>query len=148
MLTPELTRLLVAVAVLALAGVAAVWWRRRQGRVTKVEREGALSSATLGAQRGYHATFLQFSTPMCSKCPPTAALLARVAGEDPRVAHIEIDASERLDLARELDIMRTPTILLLDGDGVPVSRISGAPTEAQAREALAAVPRTGTDYSI
>ena len=143
-----LVRVLVVVAILAVASVAAVWWQRRQGVAHEVERAGSLSSATLGAQRGYHATLVQFSTPMCAKCPPTAALLSRIAAEDPRIAHIEIDASERLDLARELEIMRTPTILLLDGDGVVVSRISGAPSEHQAREALAAVPRTGTDYSI
>lgn len=143
-----LVRVLIVIAILVIASVAAVWWQRRQGVAHEVERAGALSSATLGAQRGYHATFVQFSTPMCAKCPPTAALLQRIAAEDDRVVHVEIDAAERLDLARELEIMRTPTILLLDGDGVVVSRISGAPTEHQAREALAAVPRTGTDYSI
>lgn len=143
-----LVRILIIVAILVVASIGALWWQRRQGVAHEVERAGSLSSATLGAQRGYHATFVQFSTPMCAKCPPTATLLGRIAAEDPRVAHIEIDAAERLDLARELEIMRTPTILLLDGDGVVVSRISGAPTEHQAREALAAVPRTGTDYSI
>ncbi len=143
-----LVRVLIVVAILAVASIAAVWWQRRQGVAHKVERAGALSSQTLGAQRGYHATFVQFSTPMCAKCPPTASLLGRITGEDPHVEHIEIDASERLDLARELEIMRTPTILVLDGDGVVVSRISGAPSDHQAREALDAVPRTGTDYSI
>ena len=143
-----LVRIIIVVAILAVATGAALWWRRRQGVVREVERAGALSSATLGAKRGYHATFVQFSTPMCAKCPPTAQLLRRIAEEDPRVVHIEIDAAERLDLARELEIMRTPTILLLDGDGVVVSRISGAPSEQQARDALAGVPRTGTDYTI
>ncbi|WP_062298932.1 thioredoxin family protein [Demequina maris] len=143
-----LLRIIIVVAILAVATGAALWWRQRQGVVREVERAGALSSATLGAKRGYHATFVQFSTPMCAKCPPTAQLLRRIAEEDPRVVHIEIDAAERLDLARELEIMRTPTILLLDGDGVVVSRISGAPSEQQARDALAGVPRTGTDYTI
>ncbi|WP_062462578.1 thioredoxin family protein [Demequina soli] len=143
-----LLRIIIVVAILAIGSAAALWWRGRQGVAREVERAGALSSATLGAKRGFDATFVQFSTPMCAKCPPTAQLLGRIADEDPRVAHIEIDAAERLDLARELDIMRTPTILLLDGDGVVVSRISGAPSEQQAREALAAVPRTGTDYTI
>ncbi|NTV39006.1 MAG: thioredoxin family protein [Demequinaceae bacterium] len=84
---------------------------------------------------------------MCAKCPPTRDLLLRVAADDPYVAHIEIDASEHLDLARRLDIMRTPTTLVLDADGVVVSRMNGAPTEAQAREALAEVPPP-TEYSI
>ncbi len=143
-----LLRIVLIVVILAAATAVALWWQGRQGRVREVERAGALSSATLGAKRGYHATFVQFSTPMCAKCPPTASLLSRIAEEDDRVTHIEIDAAERLDLARELEILRTPTILILDGDGVVVSRISGAPSEQQAREALASVPRTGTDYSI
>lgn len=143
-----LERVILVVALLAVASAAALWWRGRQGQVHAVERAGALSSATLGAKRGYHATFVQFSTPMCAKCPPTAALLTRIASERDDVVHVEIDASERLDLARELGVMRTPTILVLDGDGMVVARMDGAPSDHQAREALATVPRTGTDYSI
>jgi thioredoxin-like negative regulator of GroEL len=70
-----------------------------------------------------------------------------VAEDYPHVNHIEIDASERLDLARRLDIMRTPTTLVLDADGVVVSRMNGAPSEAQVREALDELPPPG-EYSI
>jgi thiol-disulfide isomerase/thioredoxin len=143
-----LTRLLVLAALLAVAALGYRWWQGRQGTVRRVERPGALSSETLGAKRGYRATFVQFSTPMCAKCPPTAKLLQRVAAEQPNVAHIEIDAAERLDLARELNIMRTPTTLVLDADGMVVARMDGAPSESQAREALAAVPRLPNEYSI
>jgi len=141
-------RVLTVLGVLALASLFYAWWSRREGRVTQVEAAGALSSATLGAPRGYHATFVQFSTPICAKCPPTAVLLKRVAAAEVNVAHVEIDAAERLDLARELGIMRTPTTLVLDGDGLIVARISGAPTEQQAREALATVTTRATDYTI
>ncbi len=143
-----LTRVIIILAILAVASVAAVWWQRRQGVVREVERAGGLSSATLGAKRGYHATFVQFSTPMCAKCPPTATLLRRIAAERDDVVHIEIDAAERLDLARTLEVMRTPTVLVLDGDGMIVARMSGAPSEHQARAALDAVRSTGTDYTI
>ncbi|MFW2512791.1 TlpA family protein disulfide reductase [Demequina sp. SO4-13] len=143
-----LERILVIAALLAIASAGYWWWQRRQGRVREVHREGALSSATLGAKRGYGATFVQFSTPMCAKCPGTARLLREVADSHRHVAHIEVDASERLDLARELSIMRTPTTLVLDGDGVVVARMDGPPTREQAEAALAAVPSTGTDYSI
>lgn len=143
-----LERTLVIIALLAVASGAYWWWQRRQGRVREVHRDGALSSETLGAKRGYRATFVQFSTPMCAKCPGTARLLNAVAAQHHDVAHIEIDASERLDLARELSIMRTPTTLVLDADGVVVARMDGPPTHEQAEAALAAVPRSGTDYSI
>jgi len=131
------------IAIALLLGASALfyyWWQGRQGTVRRVERPGALTPAVLGSPRGGRATFVQFSTPMCAKCPGTAALLTRVAAEQPHVTHVEIDAAERLDLARELGIMRTPTTLILDSDGIVVARMDGAPTEAQAREALEAAP--------
>ncbi len=142
-----LIRLAAVVVVLAASAVAYVWWARRQGRVQHVHIPGALTPDDLGAPRGLRATFVQFSTPICAKCPPTRALLLRVAEDYPHVIHIEIDASERLDLARRLDIMRTPTTLVLDADGVVVSRMNGAPSEAQVREALDELPPPG-EYSI
>lgn len=141
-------RLLLIAGLLALTSVGYWWWNRRQGRVRSVNLPGALSSETLGAKRGFHATFVQFSTPMCAKCPGTARMLKDVASEHRHVAHIEIDASERLDLARELSIMRTPTTLVLDSLGLVVARMDGPPTKAQAEAALAKVPASDTDYSI
>ena len=141
------TRLIAFGALLVVVSLAYVWWSRRQGRVMHVAVAGALTPADLGAPRGQRATFVQFSTPMCAKCPPTRELLLRVVADDTHVTHVEIDASENLDLARRLDIMRTPTTLVLDADGVVVSRMNGAPSEAQARAALAEVPPPH-EYSI
>jgi hypothetical protein len=135
-----LVRLLALVVLLGAAALFYRWWQGRQGTVRRVERPGALTPAVLGSPRGARATFVQFSTPMCAKCPGTAVLLKRVASEQPHVAWVEIDAAERLDLARELHIMRTPTTLVLDADGLVVARMDGAPTVAQAREALEAAP--------
>lgn len=143
-----LTRIILIVAVLAVASVAYLWWSRRNGVVRRVEVPGALSSETLGARRGFRATFVQFSTPMCAKCPGTATLLKQVASEYEDVAHIEIDASERLDLARQFDVLRTPTTLVLNTDGMIVARMSGPPSVAQARESLAAAPPETAPYSI
>ena len=140
-------RLVAIAALLVISSLAYVWWSRRQGRVLHVHVPGALTPEDLGAPRGQRATFVQFSTPICAKCPPTRALLLRVAADYPHVSHIEIDASERLDLARRLDIMRTPTTLVLDANGVVVSRMNGAPSEAQARAALDEVP-PAREYSI
>ena len=140
-------RLLILGVFLGVVALGYRWWQGRQGMVRRVERPGALGVATLGAQPGERATFVMFSTPLCSKCPGTKALLQRVASEQPHVAQIEIDASERLDLARELNIMRTPTTLVLDSDGVVVARMDGPPSEAQVREALASVPPP-TEYAI
>lgn len=143
-----LERLIAVAAVLVVATVSWLLWRRQDGRVRRVDASRVLTAETLGAPRGAHATFVQFSTPLCSRCPGTAALLRRLAAESPGVSHVEIDASERLDLARDWEVMRTPTILVLNDLGVVVSRISGAPTEEQAREALASVGGPASEYSI
>ena len=52
------------------------------------------------------------------------------------VAHVEIDAESHLDLVRRLDVMRTPTIFVLDADGRVVKRASGAPRKADVLAAL------------
>ncbi|WP_061963361.1 thioredoxin family protein [Demequina aurantiaca] len=143
-----LIRIIVIVGLLAVASLAFLWWSRRNGVVRHVELPGTLSSESLGTPRGFRATFVQFSTPMCAKCPGTAVLLKQVASEYKDVVHIEIDATERLDLARRFDVMRTPTILVLNTDGVVVARMSGPPSIAQAREALDAAPPESAPYSI
>ncbi|WP_084039158.1 thioredoxin family protein [Demequina sp. NBRC 110053] len=143
-----LERVIAIVALLAVATAAYWWWHRRQGRVRSVDAAPRLTPEQLGAPRGAHATFVQFSTPMCSKCPGTARLLRSVADEHLHVTHIEIDASERLDLARELNILRTPTTVVLDSDGAIVARMDGAPTAAQAEDALAKASSHSDGYSI
>ncbi|WP_430867868.1 thioredoxin family protein [Demequina aurantiaca] len=143
-----LIRIILIVGLLAVASLAYLWWSRRNGVVRRVEVPGSVSSETLGAQRGFRATFVQFSTPLCAKCPGTATLLKRVASEYEDVTHIEIDASVRLDLARQFDVMRTPTVLVLNTDGVVVARMSGPPSVMQAREALEAAPPETAPYSI
>jgi hypothetical protein len=52
------------------------------------------------------------------------------------VSHIEIDAEDHLDLVRELDILKTPTVLVLDADGRVVRRATGLPRKADVIAAL------------
>ncbi len=87
----------------------------------------ALSADQLGLPLGERATLLQFSSAFCAPCRATRRILADVAGMTQGVAHIEIDAESRLDLVRELNVLRTPTVLVLAGDGRIVRRASGQP---------------------
>ena len=64
------------------------------------------------------------------------AATSDVAGAVEGVAHVEIDAESHLDLVRRLDVMRTPTIFVLDADGRVVKRASGAPRKADVLAAL------------
>jgi len=142
-----LLRLLVIGALLTIASLAYVWWSSRQGRVHQVIAAAALTSADLGISPGARGTVVVFSTPLCAKCPGTKAMLARVIEDYEGVAQAEIDAAARLDIARRFDIMRTPTVLVLNANGVAVARMDGAPTAVQAREAIDALPPL-SGYSI
>lgn len=135
-----LIRIAIVVAILAATSLGYMWWQRRDGKAREVHVPGALTPADLGAARGQRGTVVLFSTPMCAKCPGTKAMFARLLPEYEGVTQVEIDAAERLDIARRLNVMRTPTILVLDSRGVAVQRIDGAPSPAHAREALDALP--------
>ncbi|MFE9408670.1 TlpA family protein disulfide reductase [Streptomyces sp. NPDC006704] len=100
-----------------------------------------LGEAELGAALGRRATLVQFSTAFCQPCRATRRTLAEVAAMVEGVAHVEIDAEERLELVRELGITATPTVLVLDAGGAIVRRASGQPRRVDVIAALGrAVP--------
>jgi thiol-disulfide isomerase/thioredoxin len=123
----------VLLLVLAFGG----YRRLTDGRARAVaDSRPRLDATRLGGSLGAEATFVQFSTSLCAPCRATRRLLVDLTAAEPRVAHIDIDAETRLDLVEEFGIMRTPTVLLLDADGVPRHRIVGP---ARRREVVAAL---------
>jgi thiol-disulfide isomerase/thioredoxin len=96
-----------------------------------------VTSAELGAELGERATLLQFSSAFCAPCRATRRTLAEVEGMVDGVRHVELDAEANLELVRRLDILRTPTTLVLDNTGAVVKRASGAPRKPDVIAALA-----------
>ncbi|MCI3275234.1 TlpA family protein disulfide reductase [Streptomyces cylindrosporus] len=133
-----MTGLVVCVAVLAMASAYGVLHRQRSGRVRVRGRDGEkrLGTAELGEELGPRATLVQFSSAFCAPCRATRRILGEVAGMVPGVTHVEIDAEDRLELVRELDILKTPTVLVLDADGRIVRRATGQPRKADVIAAL------------
>ena len=133
-----MTGLVVCVAVLALSGVFGLVRARRGGRLRVRGRDGGvrLSEQELGAPLGERATLVQFSSAFCAPCRATKRVLDEVTGMVEGVAHVEIDAESQLDLVRRLDILRTPTVLVLDADGALVRRAVGQPRRADVIAAL------------
>ncbi|MFD5947559.1 thioredoxin family protein [Streptomyces collinus] len=133
-----MTGLVVCVAVLAAASAYGVLQRRRSGRVRVRGRDDGkrLDAAELGAQLGERATLVQFSSAFCAPCRATRRVLDEVAGLVPGVTHVEIDAEAHLGLVRRLDILKTPTVLVLDADGRVVRRATGQPRKADVIAAL------------
>ncbi|WP_414507174.1 TlpA family protein disulfide reductase [Streptomyces sp. NEAU-L66] len=138
-----MTGLMVCIAVLAAASAFGVWHRRRNGRLTVRERDDTarLGAAEIGAALGERATLLQFSSAFCQPCRATRRTLTEVVGMVEGVAHVEIDAEDHLDLVRRLNVLRTPTVLVLDAQGAIVRRASGQPRKADVIAALGAAVR-------
>ncbi|MFE9682114.1 TlpA family protein disulfide reductase [Streptomyces sp. NPDC006285] len=133
-----MTGLVVCVVVLAAASAFGVLNRRRSGRVRVRGRDGGkrLGAAELGEGLGERATLVQFSSAFCAPCRATRRVLGEVAALVPGVRHVEIDAEDRLALVRELDILKTPTVLVLDAEGAIVRRAAGQPRKADVIAAL------------
>ncbi|WP_371478011.1 TlpA family protein disulfide reductase [Kitasatospora sp. NBC_00315] len=133
-----MTGLLVCGVVLVLASAFGLWRARRDGRLKVRGRDDAvrLSAGELGTGLGERATLVQFSSAFCQPCRATRRVLTEVVGMVDGVAHVEIDAEERLDLVRRLDIARTPTVLVLDAAGRVVRRAAGQPRRADVIAAL------------
>ncbi|WP_330285330.1 TlpA family protein disulfide reductase [Streptomyces sp. NBC_00588] len=133
-----MTGLVVCVAVLVAASAYGVLHRRRSGRVRVRGRDDGrrLGPVELGGELGERATLVQFSSAFCAPCRATRRVLTEVAGLVPGVTHVEIDAEDHLDLVRALDILKTPTVLVLDADGRVVRRATGQPRKADVIAAL------------
>ncbi|MFD0436658.1 TlpA family protein disulfide reductase [Streptomyces chartreusis] len=133
-----MTGIVVCVAVLVVASAYGVLHRRRSGRVRVRGRDDGkrLGAAELGGELGERATLVQFSSAFCAPCRATRRVLGEIAGMVPGVTHVELDAEDNLDLVRRLDILKTPTVLVLDADGHVVRRATGQPRKADVIAAL------------
>jgi thiol-disulfide isomerase/thioredoxin len=134
-----LVSLFTVVVALAAASALGVAWQRRNGRFTSQAPGEAPMLRELGWQPGTPLTLLQFSSAFCAPCRATRVLCEQAAKTVDGVRHVEVDAESHLDAVRELGILRTPTVLLVDAAGNIVRRASGQPTRAQLMGAVAAV---------
>ena len=150
----------VVLVVLVLAGAFGLWRARTDGSFrgaaesdgawsgesTPLPEDGAPAPAPSGQtvrsligehhDFGARATLLQFSSAFCAPCRATRRVLADIAEIVPGVTHVEIDAEQHLETVRRLEVLRTPTTLVLDAQGREVSRAVGAPRKEQVLAAL------------
>ncbi|MGW5821715.1 TlpA family protein disulfide reductase [Streptomyces noursei] len=106
------------------------------GRTTVRDDQVRMGAAEIGAELGERATLVQFSSAFCQPCRATRRVLTEVAGMVDGVAHVEIDAEERLELVRRLEVRSTPTVLVLDARGMVVRRAAGQPRKVDVIAAL------------
>jgi len=135
------TGVVVLAAALAVAAGLALLRRARDGRVRPVAAASDAAAvdphlAALVPEPGERATLLQFSSAFCAPCRATRSLLAEAARVVPGVRHVEVDAESHLEAVRALDVRRTPTVLVLDGDLRVIRRASGQPRRDEVLAAL------------
>jgi thiol-disulfide isomerase/thioredoxin len=126
--------ILVVVALLGLVGAATILgllYRARDGKVSASQSSNVVLPEHVDAAAdqpfGTTATLLQFSTEFCARCPATRILLKTAAGSRDGVRHVDIDLTNRPDLASKYNILQTPTTFLLNANGELRARIGGAP---------------------
>ena len=142
---------IVLVVVLVAATAFGLWRRRTDGRLrevpgSEVVPEGGPAGLTerfeasdLGAELGHLATLVQFSSAFCQPCRATRRVLLEVSEMVEGVVAVEIDAEAHLDLVRRWDVMRTPTVFVLDAAGRVVQRASGQPRKIDVIAAIGAL---------
>ncbi|NYE10799.1 thiol-disulfide isomerase/thioredoxin [Actinomadura citrea] len=130
-----------AAGVLLAATVFGLVRRRRDGVLRARREKGEQVGETvgpddMGAELGDKATLLQFSSAFCAPCRATRRVLGEVSQMVEGVVHVELDAEAHLDLVRRLNVVRTPTVLVLDAAGRVVRRAAGAPRKPDVIAAL------------
>lgn len=145
-----LTIALILGGLIAVSTVVGLVLRSREGRLTTVSQHTLITTAELGplVHFGPSATLLQFSTEYCTKCPGTRAYLGQVASQTPGVNHVEVDITNRQDLANKYKIMQTPTTFILDDTGAVAARIGGAPRPDAVTAALAIALKKDVDSYV
>ncbi|MBP7971576.1 MAG: thioredoxin family protein [Candidatus Nanopelagicales bacterium] len=136
------------VAVLVAATAFGLWRKRTDGRFaaskgldtsTAAVARPAFTAHDLGVELGTAATLVQFTSAFCQPCRATKRTLERVADMVDGVVYAEVDAESQLELTRQFNVMRTPTVFILEPTGAVAHRAAGQPRFADVVAALGAV---------
>lgn len=120
--------LITLAGLLAAAAALGFVLTRRQSHARRDIPHEVVEPHRLGADRlGDVATLLQFSTEMCARCPGVHRTLSSIADAHPGVRHLDIDLTQRPDIAKHFHVLQTPTTLVLDRNGVVQTRFGGTP---------------------
>jgi thiol-disulfide isomerase/thioredoxin len=134
------TGLIGLAAALIVAAVLAWWLRSREGRikgVTSASPVGGLPEPVRAALAGApQVTLVQISTTFCAPCRHARAVLHQLAGTTDGLAHVELDVTDRPEVAVSLGVSRTPTTVAFTPDGKELLRVGGVPKAATLIEAL------------
>jgi protein-disulfide isomerase len=129
----------IVIAVVLLASLFGFMRIRTDGTVRSHAPGSYVTPEELGHDMGKKATFVQFSSPFCQPCKATHEMVVNLIDGNNEVTHVDLQVADHLDLVNQLHIMRTPTTVLLDGNGHIEYRVEGAPRAPELAEALSKV---------
>ena len=132
-----LVPLLGILALVAVATAIGLLLRARKGRVRKLADTERLEPEIFGVEQfGQAGTIVQFSTEFCSRCPGVRRLLTRRIADANDFEFVHVDLTHNPELAARFGVLQTPTILFIDADGHPRTRLSGQLDHRTIRETV------------
>lgn len=137
-----MTGVLVLVGALALAGIAGLVLKARNGRITRSKADQADSAVALpepvraALDPAAAVTLVQISTTFCAPCRHAKALLSHLADNTEGLRHVDLDVTETPEVAAGLGVLRTPTTLALTPAGAELLRVGGVPKQDELLAAL------------
>ena len=108
-----------------------------RGKLTKkYSNEILFNQLKNGQDLGKKATILLFKTEYCSTCPGVKRQINELIKNNEGISFYEVDAVERIELAKKLHVKSSPTVLFFNEAGLEEGRIIGAPKIHQLRNTL------------
>lgn len=128
-------KLTIVLSLVLIASLAGWYWKAHTGKVKLIKRGELVDLSKLDAYKngkkvtrfGKKVTLLQFSTEVCSQCKQTAKAFGELEQQHSDLLHLEVDLTNRLDLAAHFGVLQTPTTLVLGSNGRVLARVGGAP---------------------
>ena len=120
------------IVVATLAGLVYRFFRGRGHSVSgaqciKLEKLKILKDGEEVSEFGKEATVVLFSTEYCGQCPAVRRSLAKLEYRKGGLLFIEVDITNRINLAAHFNISQTPTVFILNPAGEIRFRIGGTP---------------------
>jgi thiol-disulfide isomerase/thioredoxin len=132
----------VLLGALVITGALGWWLRSREGRIKTSAVDSVTPAQSLpepvraALAEGPGVTLVQVSTTFCAPCRHARAVLGQLAGATDGLTHVELDVTERPEIATSLGVLRTPTTLAFAGDGTELLRVGGIPRRDTLIDAL------------
>ena len=126
------------VGALAVAGVLVWLLQAREGRIkqTSAVAPAAGLPEPVQAVLATGVTLVQVSTTFCAPCRHARTVLTRLADTTTGLTHVELDVTDRPEIATSLGVFRTPTTVAYTSDGTELLRVGGVPKSDTLIDAL------------